>query len=239
MVTRPLMSLHRRRSHVVITPTMKAHIDHLVLAAPTLDKGVEYVEKLFGVKLPREQGCAHEGKGTHNVVVSLGDDVYLEILALDPNAKERNDPRWTWLDNKPNDFQPTLETWAVRCKDVRAALEETDIKPGKVVEMQRGDMKWLITIADDGSLKPAADGAFPFMIQWENDSPHPVGSKLKDSGLHLKTLQVRSLDYQDIISCLHGIGLHDHRLRVSLGEGPRLVATITTPDGERTLETHH
>lgn len=215
---------------------MKAELDHLVLAAPTLDKGVEWVETSLGVKIPREGG-EHTGKGTHNVVVSLGDDFYLEILALNPDSKERNPPRWTWLDDKPKDFTPSLETWSARCDDVQAALDASDIKPGKVVSMSRGDMTWQITIADDGSLKPAADGTFPFLIQWQKYPPHPVASKLKDLGLRLKTLQVRSLDYQNIKTSLHEIGVHDHRLRVSLGEGPRLVATITTPDGERTLET--
>lgn len=215
---------------------MKAEPDHLVLAAPTLDAGVEWVESSLGIKIPR-RGGEHTGKGTHNVVVSLGDDFYLEILSLNPDSKERNAPRWTWLDDKPADYTPSLETWSARCDDVRAALDESDIKPGKVESMSRGDMEWLITLADDGSLTPAADGAFPFLIQWQKNPPHPVASTLPDLGLRLKTLQIRSLQGQDIKRSLGAIGLKDSRLRISVGQGPRLVATINTPNGERTLET--
>lgn len=215
---------------------MKAELDHLVLAAPTLDAGVAWVESSLGVKVPR-RGGEHTGKGTHNVVVSLGPDFYLEILSLNPDSKERNPPRWTWLDDKPDDYTPSLETWSARCDDVRAALAESDIKPGKVESMSRGNMEWLITLAVDGSLAPAKGGAFPFLIQWQKNPPHPVASTLPDLGLRLKTLQIRHLDAPSIEKSLGAIGLKDSRLHVSLGEGPRLVATIDTPDGERTLET--
>lgn len=215
---------------------MTAQPDHLVIAAPNLDAGVAWVEKALGVTIPR-RGGEHTAKGTHNVVMSLGPDFYLEILSLNPDSTERNPPRWTWLDDKPADFTPSLETWSSRCTDVRAALAASDIKPGNVESMSRGDMHWLITLADDGSLTPAKDGAFPFLIQWEQNPPHPVASTLPDLGCRLRSLAIRHPDAAEIQKSLGAIKLTDPRVSVSTEQGPRLTATIETPNGERTLET--
>lgn len=211
---------------------MTSQPDHLVVSAPTLDAGVRWVEERLNVTIPRIGG-EHKGKGTHNIVLSLGPELYLEIIALNPDATERIPPRWTWLDDRPADSPPNLETWAVRCDDVRAALAASSIKPGNVESMSRGDLKWLITIAPDGKL--ARDGAFPFFIQWSKNPPHPVASVLPDLGVRLKRLEIRRKDAADIGESLRAIGLDDDRIVLHPDEAPKLVAVFATPRGEREL----
>ena len=70
---------------------MKIALDHLVIAAPTLDAGCRHVAEQLGA-LP-EGGGAHVGMGTHNRVLGLFGGIYLEVIAIDPDAPPPGWPR--------------------------------------------------------------------------------------------------------------------------------------------------
>lgn len=59
-------------------------IDHLVVAAVDLAGGARWIEERLGVAL--DAGGRHEVFGTHNRVLSLGPERYLEVIAVDPEA---------------------------------------------------------------------------------------------------------------------------------------------------------
>ena len=61
---------------------MGTWIDHLVLAALSLDEGNRRVAELTGVT--PVFGGVHTGAGTHNALASLGAPSYLEVIAPDP-----------------------------------------------------------------------------------------------------------------------------------------------------------
>ena len=104
--------------------TMRCQIDHLIIGAETLEQGVEYVRNTLGVEVP--SGGKHAAMATHNHVMSLGDNVYLEIIAANNSQQAQverlQQPRWFALDDpyvkKTLSESPTLLTWAVNTPDI-------------------------------------------------------------------------------------------------------------------------
>ena len=76
---------------------MVSTIDHLIVAATTLEEGAQFVQKALGVA--PQPGGKHERMGTHNCLLKLGPELYLEIIAIDPEGKTPSQPRWFDLDS--------------------------------------------------------------------------------------------------------------------------------------------
>ena len=64
---------------------MRAVLDHLVVAAATLEQGEDYIESRLGARPLR--GGKHVAMGTHNSLLRLGEKTYLEVIAVDPDGK--------------------------------------------------------------------------------------------------------------------------------------------------------
>jgi hypothetical protein len=66
---------------------VNASIDHLVIAADSLEQGADW-RATFGVQ--PSGGGKHPLMGTHNRVIAISSesfpDCYLEVIAIDPNA---------------------------------------------------------------------------------------------------------------------------------------------------------
>jgi glyoxalase-like protein len=73
-------------------------LDHLSVIAPSLAEGVEHVRTCLDLDVP--VGQRHAYMGTHNHLLQLGDMVYLEIVALDPEADAPSRRRWFGLDEQ-------------------------------------------------------------------------------------------------------------------------------------------
>jgi len=209
----------------------RCYIDHLAITAPTLEAGAELVRRALGIE--PQAGGAHVRMGTHNLLLRLGDSVYLEVIAPDPEAPRPSRPRWFALDALAADAAPALAAWVARTADIEASVAACSEPLGNIEAMRRGALNWLITIPDDGALP--LNGVAPALIEWQADA-HPA-ARLQDHGLSLIKLELFHPEPERIARLLLSLGL-DSQVAVhpSTGErGPRLVAHINTPHGPRQL----
>ena len=152
-------------------------LDHVVVAARRLDEGVRWVEDHLGVA--PDAGGTHDGFGTHNALLRLGDDVYLEVLAPDPAQPAPQRPRLFGLGDEACrrllEAGPCLLHWVVRTRDLPAAMAmlagaagEPPAALGIASPMQRGDLRWTLAIRADGARPPHG---LPSVIDW-GGAPH-------------------------------------------------------------------
>lgn len=204
-----------------------AQIDHLVLGARTLEEGAAFVERMLGVKC--QPGGRHDGAGTHNLLLGLGPDVYLEVIAADPAQPEPAHPRLFGLDDPATrlmlDAEPRLLSWVARTTTLDSTMTRLGPRAGEVREMQRGDLRWRMGIpparGDMSALVPA-------LIEWKGER---AGKRMKDSRVRLVALEAEYGDPPQLNHALTERGLSDI-LKVRHGPHPRLVAKLTGPDGK-------
>lgn len=201
-------------------------LDHIAVAARSLEEGVTYVEAVLGVEL--SPGGKHEAMGTHNRLLSLGPHCYLEVIAVDPAAQRPQHRRWFNLDAYAG--APRMTNWVCATDDLDAAIDAAPPGTGRPMSMRRGDMSWRMGVPEFGRLP--FDDAMPALIEW-GDGQHP-NRRLPDHGLVLTRLDVfhpRAEELLIVFPVLHSMPA------VSVREGPekRLIATISTPEGNRIL----
>lgn len=200
-------------------------LDHLAISARTLDEGTAAVEAALGV--PLAPGGQHPHMATHNRLLSLGPDLYLEVIAADPAQPRPAWPRWFDLDRFTG--PPRLTNWICRCDDLDAALSVAPPGTGTPVALARGDFRWRMAVPDTGILP--FDNTFPALIEWQGTA-HPA-PRLPDLGLRLIGLEITHPDADGLRRALAG-RLTDPRLTITAGP-PALRARLSTPHGERQL----
>ena len=214
-----------------MTP-IAATLDHLVVAATTLADGIDYIASITGVA--PQPGGKHATMGTHNALLRLGERVYLEIIAIDPQAAKPRHPRWFELDRIALQSElterPRLIHWVARTTDIERARAQCPVPLGTVHPMARGDFRWRITIPADGSLP--AGGLVPTLIQW--DVPAHPADKLPASNVGLRSLAATHPEPATIRAALKALGLGDTRA-VTYDRETRLAAMLRTPRGPVTL----
>jgi hypothetical protein len=178
----------------------RSQLDHIVITAPSLGLGVDYVRQTLGVT--PQMGGEHPRMGTHNCFVKLGEKVFLEVIAVNPKASRPQRPRWFALDELKADEGPRLAAWVARTDDIKAAAVASPLHLGKVEPMTRGQLHWQITVPEDGSLP--CQGIAPSLIQWPPGT-HPA-STLHDLGCSLARFEGFHLDAQRVSAVLAAIG---------------------------------
>lgn len=210
---------------------MSCRIDHLVVTARDLATGVAWIEQELGVKAPG--GGRHPRMATHNKLLRLGENFYLEVIAPDPAASAPGRARWFGLDTLGKDSPPVLRTWVARSAGIAASLASSTEDLGQAEPMSRGDLNWLISLTPDGSLP--LGGVAPALIEWPQGA-HPARS-LPDSGCRLLALELHHPQPSRVSALLASIGLVEPgvELAVQGSEVPGLVARVATPGGVKTL----
>ena len=100
------------------TRLARLRLDHLVYCVPgTLDDAIDRFAKKTGVR--PALGGQHNGLGTHNALVALGNGAYFEILARDPAQPT---PARTWMGIEQLCDKPMMTAWAVAPAGVDRSL---------------------------------------------------------------------------------------------------------------------
>jgi hypothetical protein len=197
-------------------------LDHIAVSGQSLPEAVAMVEAALGV--PLQPGGEHAVFHTHNALLGLEDGLYLEAIAINPEAPAPNRPRWFDLDR----FQgaPRLTNWICRCGDLEDQLKDLPGDFGQPVDLQRGDLRWRMAVPADGVLP--YDNCAPPLIEWQG--PHPA-PRLTPRGVRLRRLVIRHPNAPALAALLT---LRDDRLRFEAG-APGLGAAFETPHGPREL----
>ncbi|WP_264210230.1 VOC family protein [Leisingera thetidis] len=199
-------------------------LDHLAVAGATLEDAAAHVEQSLGIRLG--PGGSHARYGTHNRLMGLEDGLYLEAIAIDPATQPQEQPRWFDLDRLNGPAR--LSNWILRSEDLGA--EKTLLPPHaqRHVQMQRGDLRWLMTVPEDGLLP--YDNLFPAVLQWQAEPP---AARLPQSGCRLARLTLSHPEAAALQAALDRI-LADPRIAVEQG-APAMMAEFATPHGKRQL----
>jgi hypothetical protein len=212
-------------------------LDHLVVAARTLEEGAAWCEATLGV-VPGAGG-KHPLMGTHNRLFSIASATfpraYFEIIAIDPDAAPPRRARWFDLDTPALQEavarEPQLIHWVARCDDLTGRIgrwRSQGVDRGEVVAAERdtadGVLRWQISVRSDGAR--LFDGALPTLIAW--GERHPADA-MPDSGAAIETLRVAGLPAAVAADCVvPGVAFAVN--------GPPLTAMLATPRGRVILK---
>jgi hypothetical protein len=205
-------------------------VDHILLGISDLDRGIEWVEKITGVKA--SIGGVHPGRGTRNALLALGWKTYLEIIAPDPKQSEFNFD----IDLKKMS-EPRLITWAAKSDDIDAlakrakdhSFEISGPRDGSRARPDGKILKWktldIVNQFADKGIEP-----FPFFIQWSADSLHP--SQDSPKGCELLSFEIEHPKANELLKAFEKFGME---IKVKEAKNIRLIANLKTPKGNVSL----
>lgn len=217
---------------------MTTKIDHLVIGAANLKQGVEYVKNLLGVDIP--YGGAHVKMGTHNHLMQLEKNTFLEIIAINNQINPPDSPRWFGLDDpfirQKIELEPALLTWVVNTKSINELIRRAVFSLGNPELITRGELNWYFGLPEDGRL--LGGGMLPYAIEWQTDT-HP-SLNMANLGCNLFKIEIHHPYSKWLRSALESI---DAQNLVEIKELPKntcpfLVAHISTPLGIKKLSSH-
>ncbi len=200
-------------------------LDHLAVAGADLNAATTHVTQKLGVA--PQSGGEHAVFFTHNTLLGLNDGLYLEAIAINPNAPTPDRARWFDLDRFAG--PPRLTNWICRCDDLDATLAALPDGFGDPVDLQRGDLRWRMAVPASGILP--YDNCAPALIEWQGDA-HPA-ARLAPSGCGLTTLKICHPEAETLSAVLAPF-LTDPRVTFCVAPAG-LHATFGTPQGARDL----
>jgi len=208
-------------------------LDHISVIAPSLAEGVLHVRTCLDLDVPF--GQRHAYMGTHNHLLQLGDMVYLEIVALDPEADGPGRPRWFGLDDQRTvrsdwDEGRRLRGWVARTDAIDAVITGHKGIFGEKVPLPAVNSSFDFAIPNDGSLP--LDGAAPSIID-RRGKPRSMAT-IVDLGARLRSF---TLEHPDpaAVQALYRAMTVDRPPAVDRGRRLRYRAQIETPAGLKEL----
>jgi hypothetical protein len=138
-------------------------LDHLIVSGSDLPSARSFCEGALQVEMTT--GGAHPIFQTHNAVMGLQDQVYLEAISANPDVDAPSRPRWYDLDRFEG--APRLTHWACRTENLEDAVAQFP-EAGDIISLSRGAYSWRMAVPRSGILP--FDNLFPALLQWEGDT---------------------------------------------------------------------
>ena len=208
-------------------------LDHFSVIAPTLAEGVSHVKACLDLDVPF--GQRHGDMGTYNHLLQLGDRVYLEIIAVDPDAPRPSRSRWFGLDDQKSvrmawDNGQRLRGWVARTDGIDTILASSEPVFGRKVALPQADPSFDFAVPDDGSLP--MDGALPSIID-RRGKPRSMAA-MADLGARLRSFVLEHPEPETISKLYRELAI-DRPPEVVAGSALRYRARIETPAGMKEL----
>jgi hypothetical protein len=202
-------------------------LDHIVLAAPDLEKAIQKFEELTGI-MPTHVGPL-QGLGAKTAHVGLDNNRYIEILAPDD---EDPGPLGEEL-KKLQDGSLTPYHYAIRSSEVSRLIE------GYVYDVLGWDPDHIAMVQalPNNSLRQwdlltmyghDMGGAAPYYVKWNDHARHPTACIPLNATL--TSFKVRVPKGHDVHKLITGVG----GLDIEYGE-PLLECVLKTPNGSVTF----
>lgn len=209
-------------------------LDHLSIIAPSLKQGVAHVRDCLGIDMPF--GRQHPDMGTHNHLLRLGDDVYLEVIAIDPAAPAPAQARWFGLDDRDAvraawDSGRRLRGWVARTQQMDAVLAQHGHLLDRKTQLSAGAAPPYFFAIPAGGALPLA-GVAPSVID-RGQRPPPIAS-MPDLGARLHCFTIEHPE-PDRIEAQYAALAIDKPPQVRKANAFRYRAEIRTPGGLKIL----
>lgn len=199
-------------------------IDHIAYAVPDLAEASLTLAKLLGCEVIT--GGRHLNNGTHNALINLGNDIYLELLAIDTENGEITAPRWMGVDLLT---KPRVTRWALKSDDLKSDLQALSHYSAELGNSFEGSRK-----KQDGSLlkwhmalpapTPEIEIA-PFAVDWK-DSIHPTVSLPNEC--ELLSIELSHPSPELFISLFSAMDIDQ---KISQGPEIQIKLKISSPNG--------
>ena len=211
---------------------MNSRIDHIVIGAADLISGTKILETKLNTKF--SPGGEHKIMGTHNKLLKLQSDIYLEVIANNPNADKLSRQRWFSLDGARTKekikHSPRVLGWVLEVDNIENTVKKCGYNPGEILQISRGELTWKITVPSNGGL--ADHGVLPTLIEWPSDQ-HP-SKKLTNSKISLTKLSLFHPEPNKIKNIISNL-IESDLIRVSEGS-PKIELILTTQNGKVVID---
>ncbi len=207
---------------------MNNRIDHIAIGASSLENGVAALKATLGVTVP--SGGKHVAMSTHNCVMQSGNESFLELIAIDPDAPAPARTRLFTLDDPKTQARlkerPRALCWVVQTDNLDQVVANSPVSLGEVINLSRGDLTWRLTVPNYGHLPENA--MLPVFIEW-SPGPHP-STMQRDLGVKLNKV-ILSHPEPDALNAMFVQLKVDHLATIYKGPQSAQAFELSSPNG--------
>ena len=211
---------------------MNSRIDHIVIGAANLISGTNILEAKLGTKF--SPGGEHQIMGTHNNLLKLQSDIYLEVIANNQSVDKPYRPRWFSLDEAGTKekikYSPRILCWVIGVDNIEKSVKTCGYNPGEIIQISRDELTWKITVPSNGSL--VDNGILPTLIEWPSGQ-HP-SKKLTNSKISINRLTLFHPEAYEIKTIISDL-IESELIHVSRGL-PKIELILSTQSGKVVID---